>query len=456
MTALAERSSLSQKELWAVLALRHARGIGPARTRRLLDVYGSALAAAEACLAHPAAWAEHRAAPLALARAFAAGEWRARAKLEWSAIKASGCACFCWNDPGYPDILREISDPPLLLYYRGDASLLRGPAVAVVGARNCTREGIAVSAFFSRGLSRAGVTVISGMAKGIDRAAHLAGLDGPGKTIAVLGTGIDVPYPVRNADLFAVIAERGLLLSEFAPGTRPAAGNFPVRNRLISGLSQGVLVVEAAGRSGSLITARLALEQNRDVFAVPGHTMAAVSEGCRELIRRGAKPVFSADDLLEELAPLLSLEAQKALQKRLVAARAEKSAPARNRKDEPHEADLTGAEAVLPESGLPWEAPRAAGMGASGPMRGRGAELAVRPLGGYTEDVENAGAAPAPPLTPEEEGVLALLASGRRHIDALARELEWDVAKLSALLALLEVRGLVSRAPGMYYSLGGQ
>ncbi len=158
-----------------------------------------------------------------------------------------------WSDAEYPEVLRQIIDAPLLLYFSGQLSLPRGPAVGVVGARDCTREGIAVSAFFARGLSRAGVAVISGMARGIDRAAHLAGLEGPGGTIAVLGSGLEQLYPKRHKRLAdEIVAKGGALVSEFPLNMKPWPSNFPRRNRIISGLSHGVLVVEATQRSGSL------------------------------------------------------------------------------------------------------------------------------------------------------------------------------------------------------------
>ncbi|MDR1685752.1 MAG: DNA-processing protein DprA [Desulfovibrio sp.] len=297
---LAERN-----ELWALLALRHAWGLGPTGAGRIIAAYGGAYAAVEAGLARSAEWAEKGLVHLPVARAFAGGGWRDKAGVEWHGIKSMGLSFIVQSDPAYPQLLREPAGAPLLLYFKGDISLLRGPAVGIVGARNCTSEGLAVSAFFARDLARAGVTVISGMARGIDRAAHLAGLEGPGRSIGVLGTGIDVMYPARNTDLYARMEKDGLLISEFAPGTGPVGKNFPIRNRLISATALGILVVEAAGRSGSLITARLALEHNREVFAVPGSAMSPMSEGCRELIRKGAKAAFNAEDILLELAPLL-------------------------------------------------------------------------------------------------------------------------------------------------------
>lgn len=201
----------------------------------------------------------------------------------------------------YPDYLRNIVAAPLLLYVKGRAELLARRAVAVVGSRNASRQGVLNAERMAQTLSEAGVTVVSGLALGIDAAAHLGGLNGDGGTIAVLGTGIDRIYPARNGALARRIAEEGCIVSEYPLGTPPARDNFPRRNRIISGLARGVLVVEAAAQSGSLITARLAVGQGRDVYAVPGSIHATLSKGCHELIREGARLVESGYDVLEEL-----------------------------------------------------------------------------------------------------------------------------------------------------------
>lgn len=205
-------------------------------------------------------------------------------------------------DEAYPRPLLEIPDPPSLLYARGRIELLQRGSLAIVGSRNATPQGELNAASFAKALSQAGMTVVSGMAQGIDAAAHRGGLDGPGSTIAVLGTGIDIAYPKRNAELAARIAAGGLLVSEFPLGTGPLASNFPRRNRLISGLAQGCLVIEAALASGSLITARSAAEQGREVFAIPGSIHSPLSKGCHALIKSGAKLVESAEDVLTELS----------------------------------------------------------------------------------------------------------------------------------------------------------
>jgi len=208
-------------------------------------------------------------------------------------------------DQLYPAQLLEISDPPPVLYAKGRVELLSNRSIALVGSRNATTQGIVNAKQFSSNLSQSGLTITSGMALGIDTAAHLGALEGLGSgfgsTIAVIGTGADIVYPARNRDLAHKIAEQGCILSEYPLGTPAIASNFPRRNRLISGLSQGVLVIEAALQSGSLITARMAIEQGRDVFAIPGSIHSPLAKGCHLLIKQGAKLVETADDILLEL-----------------------------------------------------------------------------------------------------------------------------------------------------------
>jgi DNA processing protein len=208
----------------------------------------------------------------------------------------------------YPALLKQIPDPPAALFARGDVSLLNAPQLAMVGSRNPSVEGRRNAEEFAEYLAKCGLVIVSGMALGIDAASHRGAMKG-GKTIAVWGTGLDKAYPPRNRDLAVEIASQGLIVSEFPPGTPPLPTHFPRRNRIISGLSVGTLVVEAAKQSGSLITARLASEQGREVFAIPGSIHNPMARGCHRLLRDGAKLVESAGDILEELAPLLGIEA---------------------------------------------------------------------------------------------------------------------------------------------------
>jgi DNA processing protein len=208
-------------------------------------------------------------------------------------------------DEAYPRLLLEISDPPPLLYVKGNPDLLNHTSLAVVGSRNATQQGRVNAEAFSRELSDGGFTIVSGLAVGIDAAAHLGGLAAASSSVAVVGTGLDIVYPARNRDLAHRLAEEGALVSEFALGTPALASNFPRRNRLISGLTRGCLVVEAALKSGSLITARYALEQGREVFAIPGSIHSSLSKGCHLLLKQGAKLAERSQDILEELGALV-------------------------------------------------------------------------------------------------------------------------------------------------------
>lgn len=225
--------------------------------------------------------------------------------LEW--LQQAGNQLLTLADAGYPQALLDISDPPLMLYVKGRAELLARPALAVVGSRNATAQGIANAERFAEILSQRGLTVISGLALGVDAAAHQGALRGAagnaeaGSTIAVIGTGADIVYPARNRGLAHQIAETGCIVSEYPLGMPGIAANFPRRNRIVSGLARGVLVVEAAAQSGSLITARMAAEQGRDVFAIPGSIHSPLAKGCHQLIKQGAKLVESAQDILEDL-----------------------------------------------------------------------------------------------------------------------------------------------------------
>lgn len=206
------------------------------------------------------------------------------------------------GDADYPPLLLQTADPPLLLFVEGSVQMLAAPALAIVGSRHPTPQGAENARAFAAALSRQGLVVVSGLARGIDAAAHEGGLLGKAGTVAVLGAGPDQPYPALNAGLAArIVASGGVLLSEYAPGTPPLKDNFPRRNRIIAGLSLGTLVVEAALRSGSLITARLASEAGREVFAIPGSIHSPQSKGCHALLKQGAKLVEVATDILEEL-----------------------------------------------------------------------------------------------------------------------------------------------------------
>lgn len=293
----------------ALLHLIAAGGSTEAR-RTLLEQHASP---AVALRAGPSAW---RAAGLtdeqasALARS---GQLPART-LEW--LRNPRHHLLGWHDADYPPPLRRSPNPPLALFVAGDPALLWHPSVAVVGSRAPSPVGRENAADFARALAASGLAVASGMAAGIDTAAHEAVLAMHGPTIAVLGTGPDVPYPASNRHLHARIAEAGAIVSEYVPGTRPLAFQFPARNRILAGLALGTVVIEAAERSGALITARLAAESGREVFAVPGSVRNPLARGCHRLIRDGAGLVESASEVIAALAPQATLLAQD-LQSRL-------------------------------------------------------------------------------------------------------------------------------------------
>ncbi|AKH22249.1 hypothetical protein AAY24_12350 [Sedimenticola thiotaurini] len=237
-------------------------------------------------------------------------DWdRVEQDLRWQ--EGGNRAILTLADGRYPTLLKELEDPPPLLFVQGDPAILDMPQLAIVGSRNPTPSGRQTAQEFARFLSQAGLVITSGLAAGIDGAAHRGALQGSTPTLAVTGTGLDRVYPARHRDLAHQIAEQGALVSELPPGTPPLPANFPRRNRIISGLSVGTLVVEAARQSGSLITARLATEQGREVFAIPGSIHNPLARGCHALIRQGAKLVETADDILEELAPLLGAQLER-------------------------------------------------------------------------------------------------------------------------------------------------
>lgn len=282
-------------EAWLRLSL--LEGLGPQSLRKLLLAFGSPRDILSAGARDLAAVVPSGVA--AAIRDGGASDEDLNKVSQWLIDPANQILTFA--DASYPRQLLEIADPPPLLYVKGQVELLNQPGFAIVGSRNATAQGLGNAEAFAITLSNAGLTIVSGLALGVDAAAHRGGLAGAASTIAVIGTGLDVVYPARNRELAHQIAAQGVLVSEFALGTPPVASNFPRRNRLICGMSRGVLVVEAAVSSGSLITARLAADQGRDVFAIPGSIHSPLAKGCHTLIKQGAKLVESAQDVLEEL-----------------------------------------------------------------------------------------------------------------------------------------------------------
>ncbi len=283
--------------LKAWLALGLIRGLGGEGIRRLLTEFGSAEAVFTASSHSLKAIVK---ADIAQQIVAGVADELFTPTLTW--LSDSNNHIVTLADSDYPQTLLNISDPPFLLYAKGNLALLNQAAIAVVGSRYATPQGANNAEAFAKALSAAGLCVISGLAHGIDAAAHRGGLAERASSIAVVGTGLDKVYPAANRGLAHELAQHGLLLSEFALATPPLASNFPRRNRIISGLSLGCLVVEASLQSGSLITARLAMEQGRDVFSIPGSIHSPQSKGCHALIKQGAKLVESAQDVLEELS----------------------------------------------------------------------------------------------------------------------------------------------------------
>jgi DNA processing protein len=282
--------------LW--LALTLTPGLGPTRARHLVEFFGQIDKMFQVSLTE----LEAAGLPAEAAQALATGRSSERAQDELAKARSAGIRCVTLDDPHYPARLRQIYDPPLVLYVRGNVETLSRPGIAVIGTRHPTPYGIGMAERLACDLAVRGVVILSGLARGVDTAAHRGSVNGKGKTIAVFGTGADVVYPKENSRLAdQILSLGGALISEFPLGTFAAPQNFPIRNRIISGMSFGVLVVEAAEYSGTRITARCALEQNREVFGVPGNVTNKNSWGPNTLIKQGAKLVATWEDVWEEL-----------------------------------------------------------------------------------------------------------------------------------------------------------
>lgn len=432
-----ELGEKGRREFWASLALRYCKGLGPRIRARLLRRHHSAYAAYEALL-----WTarQNSRGPLQIARELASDAWREAARKEWDAARQLNARLLLWTDPLYPPQLRELPDAPALLYCRGDTNLLTSPCIGVVGSRQASRQGLRVARHMAGFLASCGVAIVSGMACGVDAEAHAAALNEVGRSIGVLGTGIDLVYPRSNTALFARMEENGLLLSEFAPGSKALPEHFPIRNRIISGLSLGIVVVEAASRSGSLITARNALEQNREVYAVPGPALERRCCGVQELVRQGAHPVFSAEDILRDLADRLQVcgISRTLLDRRTACERQQLAA------DEVREVDMAEeddrASAKLPEDTIETEK----------------VEAGADPASGDACSLVQDAACPEAQLLLQggEEALMCLLRKeGPLHVDDLARLAGQDSAALAVMLLGLEMSGRIRRLPGARYEV---
>ena len=282
------------EERLAVWALAGIGGLGPAGIKTLLEEFGSA---AEVFGSGAGRLRELTVGRRLIERLAAVKDWDEIGR-KFQRSFPPGADFVCYSEESYPERLRNIADPPPFLYYKGNLSCFRGPTLAVVGSRRPTDYGKRMAARLTTDLVSSGITIVSGLAFGIDATTHQAALENGGRTAAVFACGLEHIYPPGHASLALRIEKSGCLLSEFPKGTKPERYNFPIRNRIISGLSDGVVVVEASARSGALVTARLALEQGREVFAVPGRADSELSYGANDLIKQGATPATSADDIV--------------------------------------------------------------------------------------------------------------------------------------------------------------
>jgi DNA processing protein len=334
---------------------------------------------------------------------------------ELELIHEYGCQVMTLYDAAYPQCLKAIDTPPLVLYIRGELTPEDSLSISIVGSRDAKDYGRKVSYRLSYQLAQRGLTVVSGLAKGIDTAAHRGALEAGGRTIAVMGNGLSVIYPAMNRDLVKKIEASGALVSEFPIAVKPKPGNFPRRNRIISGLTLGTVVVEASNRSGALITARLAGEQGREVFAVPGEIFSELSTGTHRLINNGAKLVNTVDDLLNELP-------QHAL----------------NQIQSPTPVSLmSGIDTESSQERVP-------------PVEKDDPKLtATQPPAEVQQPVQSA---PPPDLTSDEKTVFDAIESPSSHIDTIVRATQLPISQISSVLLMLELKGIIQQLPGKQFS----
>lgn len=402
---------MTDAELIGWLRLSCAPAVPPAALRKLLQTFGLPEAVLAQSFAALASATDTRTAQAVLAAPGPAFAEQASAALAWREAAGNWVVTLC--DPAYPPMLLTMPDPPPLLYIKGQLDSLHRKAVAVVGSRSATPQGTEDAARFARAFSEAGLTVVSGLALGIDGAAHRGALTGLGGTVAVIGTGIDIVYPPSHRALAAQIAEQGAIVSEWPLGTPARPSNFPQRNRLIAGLSSGVLVVEAAMRSGSLITARLANEMGRDVFALPGSIHAPLSKGCHRMLKQGAMLVETAEEVLEQLGVATAPRPRPAV----VEAKATATRSSRSRDDRANGRSGAGESAEgVPSELSPQRAP----------------------------SLDNT----ASPLTPDAQRLLDALGHAPATLEILAQRTEMEEAALQRALLYLELAGRVTALPG--------
>ena len=335
---------------------------------------------------------------------------------ELELIDEFGCHVITYYDDGYPSLLKQIDTPPLLLYVRGELKPEDAVSIALVGSRQAKDYGRRVSYQLSYQLAKLGLTITSGFAKGIDTCAHRGALDANGRTIAVMGNGLSIVYPAGNSNLVERIIESGALISEFPMGMKPRAENFPIRNRIISGLTFGTVVVEASNRSGALITARLASEQGREVFAVPGQIFSELSTGTHKLIDAGAKLINTVDDLLEALPQHYRNQ---------ITTPTSTTGP---------DADTTIQQPLPDNKRIPQQTePVMADINTSNNKK-------------VTANV------PLPDLTADEKVVFNAIEIPASHIDSIVRTTELPINQVSSVLLMLELKGIIEQLPGKMFS----
>jgi DNA processing protein len=408
----------TDRELAAWLRLSMAPGLRPGALRAMLTAFGLPDAILDQPLAALAAVTDDASARAALSAPGADFMRYLEAALTWREMDGNHIVTL--DDPAYPPALLTMPDPPALLYVKGRLDLLHAKGVAVVGSRSATPQGVEDAERFSRALSQAGLVVVSGLALGIDGAAHRGALSERGSTIAVIGTGADLVYPTAHQSLARQIATTGAIISEWPLGTPARAANFPQRNRLIAGLAGGVLIVEAAMRSGSLITARLANEMGRDVFALPGSIHAPLSRGCHRMLKQGAKLVETPEEILEELGFAAPSKAPAGI-----------SAPWKTLLGEP--------------ASSPGAATRAGSMKRNATPAASDAAASTS-IG--SSNASTSASAVETTLSPEAQMLLTALGHAPATLEILAARTDMEDATLQGTLLQLELAGHLTVLPG--------
>ena len=398
-------------ETKSLIHLNLIQGVGPKTVQVLCELFGSA---EQALNATPSELERRENLSPAIRELLIRKPVRIPLEKELELIEQYGCQIVTRDDAAYPPLLKEIADAPLVLYVRGEIKPEDTLSISLIGSRSAKDYGRQVSHRFSYQLAQRGVTVVSGLARGIDTNAHRGALDAGGRTLAVMGNGLSLIYPAANDKLAEEIVQSGALISEFPMGMQPLGKNFPRRNRLISGLTLGTVVVEASNRSGALITARHALEQGREVFAVPGPIFSELSTGTHKLIREGAILVHSVEELLEALPQ----HARNMLSTSM-----------------PLDTPITDAPSSTEAEPPQKRQPR------------RDASSTVP----TSEHVSQEPEAPLPELTDDEKTVFQAIEAPSTHIDVIVRTTQLPIGKVSSVLLMLELKGIVQQLPGKFF-----